>query len=581
VAEGNPNPQDKMAELEESVRRLETKLAELGVSKEAPVSKPGAEAQSVPEEEALEERHEDQAGGNHDLALERPLAASAVLCVVLVCALLLRRSAEASWVSPTNAPIVGIAYCTLLLGLGAALFPRVRMVGALLAHSALVLGFLIVLETHFGRGTLSLGRAQATLAGFAIASAALGWARRAPAVGFVGIVFGAYLAVFIGPHRMVFADVAWGLGLAEVLALVLAYRLDWMWLRWPLFVLAQLFALTWAIYLRVKGLDDPRLAGFTLGVVAVEIPFVAASAWQTIRGTRRLDAIESSGPLGGTATPLALFAFARVPARVGLASALAVALLGFGGWRATQRTKHTAGGAFLLAGGLIAVWWWPLLAAPVVVSGVALALLGVGMFAVGRRIDPSLASARSPTAVGHAMQGVLVGRLISLGAIYQAPSPTSTTSGETSITLAVVVASIAIAQYVAARVVWPPRARPPRPSEPDRESIVAAIAGAVALFGAIRVACALVLHASTGPAFQMCQSVAACALIAGALGAAMWFRIDDLLELAVVALVVLGAKIVFYDTFTLPLTMAIPAVASLAAALGLASLAIQRRRKKA
>jgi hypothetical protein len=203
------------------------------------------------------------------------------------------------------------------------------------------------------------------------------------------------------------------------------------------------------------------------------------------------------------------------------------------------------------------------------------------MFVIGRRIGPALASARSPTGVGHAMQGLLVGRLISLGAIYVVPSSTATSGGETSVLLAIAVATIAIGQYVAARVVWKSRTREPGRSEVDRESIVAAVAGAVALFGAIRVGCALSLHSSSGPAFQMCQSIAACLLIALALGAAMVMRIDDLLELAVVALVVLGAKIVLYDTFTMPLTMAIPPVASLAATLALASLAIQRRRRKA
>lgn len=558
---------DKMAELQESLRRLETQLTELRSAKESgappPVSAP-----------KVEPAPPSQAPTSMALGLEGSLAGAAVLCGVLVCALLLRRSAEASWVTPAQAPFVGIAYCALLSGLSAALFPRTRAMGSLLAHSALILGFLIVLETHFGRASLSLGRAQATLAALAVVAAVLGWVRKAPAVAGVGILGAAHLVAFLGPGKIHYLPVAGGLAVTEVVALGLAARVGWNFLRWPLFVLAQLFVLTWAGYLRLDGVDVPRLGGAGLGFALLEAPFVGAAAWQVIRARRPLDGVEATAPLVGTSLALLAMVLGHVGPRTELVAALSLVLLSFGGWRALTRNEHGSGGAFLLAGAVVAVWWWPLLPVPLLVSGAALSALGVGLFAIGRRADARGRSARSPSAVGHVVHALLVARLISLGAIFVVRADAGA-----SVTLSLLVGGVATAQYAAARVFVPPRAPAGEVAEPDRESIAGVVAGAVAVFSAARVGCFAALHGVAGPTFQMCQSVAACVLIAGALGAVMLFQIDDLLEVAVIALVLYGAKIVFYDMFTLPAALAIPAVAALALVLALASFAIRGRKK--
>lgn len=80
-----------------------------------------------------------------------------------------------------------------------------------------------------------------------------------------------------------------------------------------------------------------------------------------------------------------------------------------------------------------------------------------------------------------------------------------------------------------------------------------------------------------GAAMQACHSVTLCALLAGALGLATWLRLPDLLEVAVVAVVLVALKIVGFDIFTLPAGLAIPTVLSLAIVLFVASVAMRRR----
>jgi hypothetical protein len=178
--DGQARLESRLAEIEHRLRRLEERV---GV------------VDSVSTAEAPGARDEEQAPtgtGGDGLHLSRPLGAVALVCGILVLALLLRTMAEQRWADRSVGAALGLGYCGMLLALAWAVAPRSRLVATLLAVTGTLLGQSIVIEATHRYGALSASAALGALGALAVAGAFLGrrtGARFVTATAFVGSGF--------------------------------------------------------------------------------------------------------------------------------------------------------------------------------------------------------------------------------------------------------------------------------------------------------------------------------------------------------------------------------------------------------
>jgi len=560
---GDQDLQSRLGALEDAVTRLQLQVSEL--SRGRPPRPGTAKPASVAMQSAPVATQGQQFG------LGDRLAGAAVLCMVLVFALVLRQATESAWISPAAGPVWGLGYCALLFVLSVVLNRSRPMIGRLLSFSALCLGLLIVLETYYRREAVSLGVAQATMTGLALAAVLVGWRTQSGALAGVGLVAASWLAALMDLKTCQFSSVALGLTAGQLVAVVLQWKKGWGWPRWPLLFLTQIFLLLWALALHRNPVDTPRLAGHELMFVLVSLPLVLSAVVGGLRGKAALSVVDVLAPCLGLGAALAMQQWGAGVSSPLVGFLCSLVLLGAGVGVILQKDRSPATGAcFLVAGVVMAAWWWPRFIAPAELYVPLLALLGPALVWLSQR-----AKQKTPRLLGHLTLAGMTLVMLADGSIMEVPS----THGVVPILLSLLVGAIGCLQYRwCLRHPWPADAPRSRLDPNDRLCLLSLAAGCVALLSALRAAGFEMLGPERSDAFQFYQSFCASLLVAGLVVLALVSRLSDLLLAALVALALVSCKVLLYDLFTLPGAYAICLVLTVAAVLALTSIGVQRRR---
>lgn len=547
----------RLDEVERRLRLVERDLARL--AGHAPFDEPGeARAAAAPSAE-----------GAGDGRLGRLLASAALLCAVLVVALFLRTSADQRWIDRSLAAGLGLAYCAALVAAGAVLFHLRRRSGGLLVSAGAVLGQLLLVENYHRFASVSAAVALGALGLLAAAAAAIGGRFGSRAVVVLGFVGSAGVAAFLDLPNLPLAWVGWWLVGATAAASWVAARSGWGAVRWLVFVPAVVVGIAWASFRQAEGPAEPRVAGLGAFLVIQAIVSLSATAGRFVRGGRPA-AFEAAIPLLGPGASLGIgwWAFGgSAAAPFGVAAALLPAAAGIlRGLR--DRAAPGVAGALLFAAAVFAVWWMPLLVARPSVHAGLLAACGPALMALAQR-----GAWRTPRVLAHLLQAAVVVRLVGSGATGVVPPP----AGAEAVAAGLMVAVAAVGQYAWSRLRPPPAAGLLGEMDArDRLALAPFVAGLVAAFAAVRVAGFLWL--GSGDGFTVFQSIAVASLVGLLLLWSLWRRAAEARWVAVCALVLVAAKIAFWDLFVLPPGHAMASVAALAGVTGAAALVARRRR---
>lgn len=200
---------DELRQLAGKVEQLEDRVVQLESSSGAAAQFPGPLGLAEPDntkqqEEVVTKQQEEVVGAD----ASRPghssvfLGRVAVVCFVLIGALVLRVVSRAGIIAPGIGTALGLVYCVLLLAVPAmlrrresthepAVAPVLEMCGVMLAGT-------IVLESAHRGGPLGVGQGAALLAGLSVAVAAFAWLQRLPKLLAVGHLVVLVTAVGLG-----------------------------------------------------------------------------------------------------------------------------------------------------------------------------------------------------------------------------------------------------------------------------------------------------------------------------------------------------------------------------------------------
>ena len=374
---------DELSQLSETVAQLARRVAQL-------------EGRAAPRANVADKDESEQARPRPRDWLEATFLRLAMVCFVLVGALVLRVATQQEWLSAGLGVALGLGYCVVLLVGPFLLRARTRLVqrfGAALQGCAVLLAPSIVLETFHRQDLLTAAAAGAILTGVGLAAAAVGagHARR-------GVAVAGLLAALIGQAGIgltLSGALVRGAGVVVLLgaALTLAHRSSWRELRGltlgiglPLLGLAVLATAT------REGVPSATANGL-VGCAAAAWLIVAVS--HVVRA-RRMDVVEAMW------LPLVMAWFAGLSiVRLGPGAAVAALVLGLVGLVATcQQSRRRPLPSPALVGCAVTA------AIAVVVadghldpSGVGLAALAGVLLALSRRLPSKLLDALAQLAV--------------------------------------------------------------------------------------------------------------------------------------------------------------------------------------
>ncbi len=534
--------QRELHRLKAAIERLDRRVARL-------------ESTGVHEEKTDELAEAAPPTSPRDRAYHEYFTRLAVVCFVLVGALVLRIATHQAWLAPLPGTSLGLVYCAALLG-APRLLRRVKLVSRhaqVLQYCGVGLAPLIVLESVHRLQALGTLPATAILFGVGLAGALLGALEGRRGLSTSSLVF--QLAAIAGlgliPEGSCWRAAALG-GLAAM-ALGLAHFKSWPSLR-PLVLVPVEIVLGAAVLLTARRPEVPSDAALALLLCALGV-WVLVAANHALR-IDRLAAGESAWLPVTTVWAYGLAFFhspgTAAPAGVGLAAVL-MALAAWLGWRRTPWVRSLIGMA--TSGGLLAA----LVLFPLDPSGLGLAAAALGMFAAGHATRSNFLAVLS--------QLLAVGALVAVLARGELLVMPATDLGH-RLLLGSGLGLALYCHYLAA-------ASRRGPEAGRLLAWVSLVCGTVVVFCVLRL-CAFELLGS-GSSFQLSQTM----LIAGfsilSLAMGKWLNGKVFSTLGLVCLALLAARVVFRDMFSLQGPHLVGSVASLGTASVICSLVLRKR----
>jgi hypothetical protein len=536
----------------EELKRINTVLEDL--ARRVSRLEGGATRSEAPAQPVIVAKKPEE-GGN---AYSRFYVRLAVVCFTLGGALVLRVAAQKGFLGLELGSTLGLVYCALLLG--AAYLPLgIRFLarnGGILQYCGAVLAPLIVLETFHEYQALGVLPATAILFAFGSVGALTGALSRRRGLIVVSLAgaTAAIVALGITPSGAALRGV--GLLGFSALALGIAHKSNWPPLR-PLILTPVGLILGLGVLLTARRTELPADT-----VTAMLLCVLAAWVLVTVNHVLRAKIMGGAEavwlPLTTLwASGLAMFAHWKpiLPVLLGLA----VLLLGIAGLLAWQRYDvkeflfgllTTGGlGTFLSQGSLEP-------------HGLALALYGLGLLVIGRRMNSNYLYVLS--------QMLVVGSIAFLSMrLLEAPVANLIVG---------LLAGTGLAFLCAAHA-WLLGGRGLKGdgSKPRRWLVTAPLAcTVVAVFVTLRAAAFDLV--GPGQHFDLAQTVLLACLSLLGLTIGQWAGIATLKGLGTLGIGLLGFKVVFFDLFVLDGGPLLGSVLSLGLVFAVASLALRRRR---
>lgn len=276
----NRTPDERLEALTDEVRRLTERVARLEAER------PAAPARALPEAspQTPSVSPETGEGGAGWGAASTILSRTAIVCFVLVVALVLRTLADAGLLGPSSGAALGLGYAGALLASGWCLHPRKPTTGSLFGVCGSLLLCAVVLEAGTRLGGLSFPAAYWVLAGAGGALALLGLRGVAPAVA-AGVPALLVTAFLLGNPDHPFAALS-GVVFAGFLAAVSVGRLPrCAWVPWV--AVAATAGLWWGWAQKAWGMSPgeeswylPALTAF----VALHLAAAFRRGWTSVPG---------------------------------------------------------------------------------------------------------------------------------------------------------------------------------------------------------------------------------------------------------------------------------------------------------
>ena len=182
----------------------------------------------------------------------------AIICFILVFALLLRTVTDYGYVNALAGSFLGLAYVSLLAIVGCVFYVTGKQMANVFAISGFLLLFAIVFEGYDRFATIPIAVAYAILMTALLTSAAVGIKYRVAKLLSVSLIGVTISGLAIGFPRVNFPLSGLLFLAANVVAIIAAKRLDNGKLRWPVTVLTLLFWAIWAFKAHVPlGRGEP------------------------------------------------------------------------------------------------------------------------------------------------------------------------------------------------------------------------------------------------------------------------------------------------------------------------------------
>jgi hypothetical protein len=242
---------EKINALETRVEALSKRIAHLGVAVET-----GADLARPASIDALGLLESGEGLGEW-LGKGALLQKVAIICFILVFALLLRTVADYGYVNDMAGSFLGLGYVGILAAIGVVFYVTGRRMANVFALSGFLLLFAIVFEGYGRFETISLGGAYAILLTALLTSAAVGIKYRGAGLLAVSLIGVAISCLALGFPRVHFPLSGLLLLAVNVGAIIAAARLAGARLKWPVTMLTLLFWALWAFKVYVP-LDRGR-----------------------------------------------------------------------------------------------------------------------------------------------------------------------------------------------------------------------------------------------------------------------------------------------------------------------------------
>jgi hypothetical protein len=252
---------EEIAELRERVRALEIRLSRIELG--APAFVPPAQPQAAPAAAAPI---------CSEIAAAKIFTRVAMLCFVLLGALILRVLTQQNILGAGFGTILGFAYAghLIVLSIIPGRFGAVARENSVFQCSGAALAFIIALESVLRTQTIGRVSALVAIAGFALLALGMGIHRRKAALAGTGILGGILALVALDMHQSTVALQLALVALLAALGIANSWREGWQWLR-PLTTLMMLVLLPAGFFFCGK---EPGVAG---GLLAA-----SAAVWLTV-----------------------------------------------------------------------------------------------------------------------------------------------------------------------------------------------------------------------------------------------------------------------------------------------------------
>lgn len=169
----------------------------------------------------------------------------AILCFILVFALLLRTVTDYGYVNATAGSFLGLAYVSILAAIGCIFYMNGKKTANVFSISGFILLFTIVFEGYGRFGTISLGVAYGILCTALLTSAVVGIKYRATKLLAVSLIGVTISSLIIGFPRVHFPLSGVLFFVANWLAVIAAERLGNSKLKWPVTFFTFIFLAVW------------------------------------------------------------------------------------------------------------------------------------------------------------------------------------------------------------------------------------------------------------------------------------------------------------------------------------------------
>jgi hypothetical protein len=185
----------------------------------------------------------------------------AIICFILVFALLLRTVADYGYVNDMTGSFLGLGYVAILAAIGVVSYVTGRRMANVFAISGFLLLFAVVFEGHSRFETISIGVAYAILLAALLTSGVVGIKYRAAGLLAVSLVGVAISSLVLGFPRVHFPLSGLLLLAVNVVVIIAAERLGSAGLKWPVTMLTLLFWALWGFKVNfplARGLPVPE-----------------------------------------------------------------------------------------------------------------------------------------------------------------------------------------------------------------------------------------------------------------------------------------------------------------------------------